>query len=262
MKKILLMAMVAFAFMACEGGNGAEMSSKEKKAVDAATVSGISQLGNNPATVDKTLTAAGFKKVDAVPASAPKRMKANYLKAAAATTEVAYLYGLEPKDLDLGEKEQIEKQNQILAAGNSIIIVYAIFMDDKLAMLETSVIAPKKEKINQSYAATSDNLYAQIPANAVQSQWLGTTNLSQTRYTNHADFIAAIVAAQAIQAEEQAAVVKSANQETEQYDGFIYAGMLQNPDEESIKEMEKYGVSPYVVMAYGVIDFNYYMDQY
>ena len=258
MKKILLMAMVAFAFMACEGGNGAEMSSKEKKAVDAATVSAVSQIGNSPAAVDKALTAAGYKKADASVANAPKRIKSAYMKAAAATTEVIYLYGIEPKDLELAEKDQIAKQNQILAAGNSVIIVYAIFVDDKLAMMETNVIAPKKEKINQNYATTSDNFYAQIPANAQQSQWMGM--IAQNRYEDHAKFIAAVVAAQAIEAQESALVLMSANQQTEEYDGYAYAAMLQNPDEDEVKAIEKDGMTPYVLMTYGVVDLNYYLE--
>lgn len=52
MKKFLLMAMVAVAFMACNQ-NGASVPSSDKKAVKAVTTDAVSMVGQDPAKVEK-----------------------------------------------------------------------------------------------------------------------------------------------------------------------------------------------------------------
>ena len=252
MKKILLMAVAAIALMACNSNN-AEMPANDKKAMNAATVQALAQIGQSTATVEKSLLDAGFVKAE-VPASAPKRMKQfNKLQAPAAATQAYYVYNIEAADLDLEDDAMAAKQNAILKKGKAIIIAVAVYSDDKLAMLTTTAIVAAKKGANKNYVTVSDGLYQQIPSDALAVQWQGT--IDEKEYKDQADYAAAIAAAEesAMTANEVEIVIKGIST-FGGYEGFGYMGMFTFPTEKEIADQAKEGCDPYAAIVYAVAD--------
>ena len=66
MKKIIFMAVLAVAFIACNKNKGSEveMPAEEKKAVTAGTSEMVSQFGHSEAKVDKHMASAGYTKAE------------------------------------------------------------------------------------------------------------------------------------------------------------------------------------------------------
>ena len=255
MKKILFIAVVAFAFMACGGGNnGAELPSKDKKAFNKVTVEALDLVGQSAANVDKTLSDAGFQKVT-VPTAAPKRVKGQF-KALAEEAEVMYIYGIDPADFDMEEEEGIAVFNKTIKK-NSIIVVYAMYVGDKLEMLESSVIVQWAKGNSRIYTDVSDGLYKQIPEDAVQVIWKGVTS-GKNEYAKQDEFVAAIAAAEdGIVAQEQGIAINAIT--AAGYDGFVYIGVWQNPTEKERNEMEMDGFLHYAVASFGVGDIAGFM---
>jgi len=252
MKKILFIAVVAFAFMACGGGNnGAELPSKDKKAFNKVTVEALDLVGQSSASVDKYLSDAGFKKAPNVTLeNAPKRVKGQF-KALAEEAEVMYIYGIDPDDYNMTEEEGIALFNKTIKK-NSIIVVYAMYEGDKLAMLESSVIVQWAKGNSRIYTDVSDELYKQIPEDAVQVIWKGVIN-GKNEYAKQDEFVAAIAAAEdGIAAQEQGIAINAIT--AAGYDGFVYIGVWHNPTEKERNEMESAGFLPYAVASFGVGD--------
>ena len=255
MKKILLIAAVAIAFMACES-NGASVPSKDKKAAEKATISVVNQIGADAATVEKSLTDAGFEKVPAelIPEweEAPKRMKGKVNKAKAAYTEDLFIYGIDVESLN-SEDQGVSAMNKALKKG-TIIFAYAMYYDGKLLGVETVIYIKAAKGASKIYTDSSDGLFATIPADALLSEWTGL--IDEKESTDHAAFVAAVAAAEgAIEAEEQAYAITSAS-----YDGFFYMGAWYFPSDADKEEMAKEGLDAYALAQFLVVDVAYIME--
>lgn len=240
MKKILLVAMVAFAFMACN--EGASVPSSDKKAVKTVTAEAPALLGETAATVDKKLQAAGYSKADgalaltakrAIQARAPKKLPAGLV-------EVLYIYNLPTDYQQMSEAEANAYITNLLDKGECLAMVVAMYVDDTLVILSTSVIAPIKEDINLLYTSNSDGLFKKLPAiDNMYTYWSGYNSSGDKEYTDHAQFVADIAAVKAVEAEEYGATVKIKNMETGEGEGFGYSCFWNNPTEEEQAEMRR-----------------------
>ena len=258
MKKILFMAVIAVAFMACGEKNGANLPSKDKKALEKATVQAIELIGQSAASVEKALLNAGFVKTDIDLMGAPKRMKHKFqAPAASSTTEVMYVYGADPEKFsDEDEDANVAAFNSALKKG-SIIVAYVVFAGDKLYGIECIAIAQCANGASRMYTDISDGLFAQIPDNALMSQWEGA--IAKKSYTKQNEFVAAIAAAEnGITAEESGYAVTGAVGSA--YEGFLYAGQWADPDAATKAEMEKDGYLPYVTAMFAVLDISALMQ--
>ena len=241
MKKILLMAVVAVAFMACKS-NGADMPKADKSAMSAVTTNAVSQLGESSAKVEKNLVDAGFVKVKGgkLPTFAPALKKAQ-LKAADGAVQVMYAYNLPENYGEMDEEEAVAYINKIMAKGETCIMVAVSFEDDELSGMATAYIVPVKKNINLFYTEISDDLYSQLPK---QSAWVGYAaepgEKEGDEYLDHKKFVSKVAAAEAIQTEESAECLN-----------YGYAGVWANPDEEQQAELEKAGfTTPIAIGAY------------
>ena len=227
MKKILLMAMVAFAFMACNG-NGADAPSKDQKAIDAATVQAPSLIGQAPEAVDKALVKAGFTQADVEFAKVAKRhlpARAPQMQNAEEPVEVVYLYNITE---DIMENEDQSKSiayvNSVLAKGDCIVIAMAMYLEDKLAGIACDVMVPMKDSCSLIYTTVSDGLFKQMPKiDNVYATWQG--QVGKEMYTDHAAFVAALAAAKAVEANEMGSYMEK---------GYCYVGHWGYPDEAEI----------------------------
>jgi len=258
MKKILFMAVIAVAFMACGEKNGANLPSKDKKALDKVTVQAIEMIGQSAASVEKALLNAGFVKSDIDLMGAPKRMERKFqAPAASTTTEVMYVYGVDPeKFADDDEDASVAAFNSALKKG-SIIVAYVVFTGDKLYGIECIAIAQCAKNASRMYTDISDGLYAEIPDNALMSQWEG--EIAKKTYTKQNEFVAAIAAAEdGITAAEQGYAVTAAVGSA--YEGFVYVGQWADPNAADKAQMEKKGYLPYVTAMLAVLDINALMQ--
>lgn len=258
MKKILFMAVIAVAFMACGDKNGANLPSKDKKALDKVTVQAIEMIGQSAASVEKALLNAGFVKSDIDLLGAPKRMERKFqAPAASTTTEVMYVYGIDPeKFADDDEDAGIAAFNSALKKG-SIIVAYAVFGSDKLLAIECIAVAKCAKGASSMYTNISDGMFAEIPSDALMSKWEGA--IAKKSYTKQNEFVAAIAAAEdGITAQEQGYAVTAAVGSS--YEGFLYQGIWTDPDAETKAKMEKDGYLPYVTAMLAVVDINAAME--
>ena len=259
MKKLLFIAMAALTLIACGGGqNSPELPAKDKKALEKVTAeSAVKQLGASSASLDKYLKDAGYSKVEGVSASAPKRLQGKVKAPAAAETDAMYVYGVDPKAIDAEGEAAAEYVNAVLKKGNSVIIVYVVYMDDKMVELATSLIVNANKNANQKYVTLSDEMYATLPESALMVQWSGATAIGgkQAEYTKHEDFNAALTGAEAVIAEEMGYAITSAN-----YDGFAYVGEYENPNEAEKQAQAKDGFEPYALILTAVLDISLLME--
>lgn len=258
MKKILLVAMVAFAFMACNE-NGASVPSNDKKAVKAVTSEAKALIGETPANVDKTLQKAGFSKVEgslkviaqrALPARAAKKIKAEV-----APVEVMYFYNMPENANEMSDEEGIAYLNGLFEKGKCAVVAQAAYVDDKLVLISTSVLAPIKDNINLLYTENSDGLFKTLPTiDGKSTVWQGT--IGETKHTDHAQYVADIAAAQAVQATEQAYSLQ-VDMDAQTATGFAYMCMWMNPSEEEQAEMKKEEGFVAAMGEFAVLDYEY-----
>lgn len=260
MKKFLLMAMVAVAFMACNQ-NGASVPSSDKKAVKAVTTDAVSMVGQDPAKVEKILTSAGFTKVESTDATA--KVIARYVRSpkakAAEEVSVQYVYNLPADYVSMGEEAVLQYVQNLLAKGECLVVVYTIYKDNKLMVVSTSVFAPLKDDINLLYTQNSDGLFAQLPAlNGTTSFWQGNIQEGEKSYTDHAEYVATIAAAQAILADEQGYALKNLDPVNNMTaEGFGFYCYWENPDEAARATMlEEIGIVG-AMGNFSVMDYSY-----
>ena len=257
MKKILLLAALAVAFMACE--NKEEMPKNEQKAMNAATVEVFDQIGvANQAAVDKLLTKVGFVQIPedklTIDAKVKAQAKAKLPKAIKEeddAVEVVYVYGL-PKNWEDMSAAELEKymQDQLANEGNGYITVTAVFSGKYLTMTYTTLMTAIREKVNASYVKESDALFAALPKpmsyqGEEMKYWGGA--IGNKTFEDRAEYIATVAAAQEIEAQEQGYSISSYTEEG--VTGVSYQAVWMNPDEETKQEMIEYmGVA----CAYGM----------
>ena len=252
MKKFLLMAVAAIAFMACGNEkNPAELPAKDKQMLESVSTKAVELIGKNAADVNKYMTEAGLAKAN-VAASAPKRMQAKAdVKAAQVSYEV-YLYGITAEDVN-GEDISAAAQQKALKSG-SIIMALVEYIDGKMAIVEAHTYFGITKDANKVYAEISDKYFAAIPEKALYTVWNGA--IDKTEYTKHDEFGAAILAAEAVTASESANIVNSMDMTTGVYDGYVYVGAFNHPTEEAAKKQEEAGYTPFVTVVTGVADIN------
>ena len=247
MKKLLVLAMVAFAFLACN--EGASVPSKDKKAAKAVTSQAFDLLGSDAATVDKALTDAGYvelkeSNMNGVVARALKKVRKGIK--AESSAQVMYIYNL-PQDYEkMSREESAEYVKGLLDKGECMYIVMVMYSNDKMIMLSTQVLAPLKDNINLLFTEVSDEEYKKMPEGiSVEGKkmqhWAGYTfsGDEDKEFTDHAELVAAVAKAKAIEVEEEAYSVTKVNLTSGDPEGIAYYNSWTNPDEEEQESMLK-----------------------
>lgn len=257
MKKILLVAMVAMAFMACNS-NGADMPKKEKKAFDASTTEAIAMMGDDASTVEAKLLKAGYVLLDeAMPFfGAPAKRVPGLKKDKGGDKELYFAYNLPENYDEMSEEEAIEYINKLLADGNSYIMVTATFEDDELYMMGTAIMTGIRDKVNYIYTDLSDDLFAQLPSGSM-GQWQGAAGKSMGKedpemYADHSKFVAAVKDATEITAEEMGVAI-SANP-------FQYIGLWVYPNKEQQESQKESGLKPYCMGTIAITSGTIILD--
>ena len=246
MKKLLVLAMVAFAFLACN--EGASVPSKDKKAAKAVTSQAFDLLGSDAATVDKALTDAGYvelkeSNMNGVVARALKKVRKDIK---AESSAQVYIYNL-PQDYEkMTEEESTEYVKGLMDKGECLYVVTVRYSNDKMAMLSTRVLAPLKDNINLLFTEVSDEEYKKMPegisiAGQKMQEWAGHTVIGEEEkeFTDHAEFVAAVAKAKVIEANEEAYSVTKVNLTSGDPEGIAYYNSWTNPDEEEQESMLK-----------------------
>ena len=246
MKKLLVLAMVAFAFLACN--EGASVPSKDKKAAKAVTSQAFDLLGSDAATVDKALTDAGYvelkeSNMNGVVARALKKVRKDIK---AESSAQVYIYNL-PQDYEkMTEEESTEYVKGLMDKGECLYVVMVRYSNDKMAMLSTRVLAPLKDNINLLFTEVSDEEYKKMPEGiSVEGQkmqhWVAYTfsGDEDKEFTDHAELVAAVAKAKAIEVEEEAYSVTKVNLTSGDPEGIAYYNSWTNPDEEEQESMLK-----------------------
>lgn len=239
MKKFLVMAMVAFAFLACN--EGAPVPSKDKKAAKAVTSQAFDLLGSDAATVDKALTDAGYvelkeSNMKGVVARALKKVRKGIK--AESSEQVMYLYNL-PQDFEeMTEEECIAYVKGLLDKGECMYAVLVVYYNNKMTLLSTQVIAPLKDNINLLFTEVSDEEYKKMPEGISvegekMQQWVGIilSGDEEKEYTDHAELVAVVAKAKAIEVEEEAFSVTNVDLSSGAPEGIAYSNTWTNPDE-------------------------------
>ena len=247
MKKLLVLAMVAFAFLACN--EGASVPSKDKKAAKAVTSQAFDLLGSDAAKVDKALTNAGYvelkeSNMNKVVARALKKVRKGIK--AESSEQVMYIYNL-PQDYEkMTEEESTEYVKGLMDKGECLYVVTVRYSNDKMAMLSTRVLAPLKDNINLLFTEVSDEEYKKMPEGiSVEGKkmqhWAGYTfsGDEDKEFTDHAELVAAVAKAKAIEVEEEAYSVTKVNLTSGDPEGIAYYNSWTNPDEEEQESMLK-----------------------
>ena len=246
MKKLLVLAMVAFAFLACN--EGASVPKKDKTAVKAVTSQAFDLLGSDAAKVDKALTDAGYvelkeSNMNGVVARALKKVRKDIK---AESSAQVYIYNL-PQDYEkMTEEESTEYVKGLMDKGECLYVVTVRYSNDKMAMLSTRVLAPLKDNINLLFTEVSDEEYKKMPEGiSVEGKkmqhWAGYTfsGDEDKEFTDHAELVAAVAKAKAIEVEEEAYSVTKVNLTSGDPEGIAYYNSWTNPDEEEQESMLK-----------------------
>ena len=255
MKKILLMAMVACAFMACNG-NGADVPQQDKKAFDVATTGSIDLIGAEKAKVQKAYTDAGFILVSEANAKLPQRLA---LKAPKVLREVqgdveVYAYGMPENYEKMSDDQATAYMNKLFADGKSCITAELTFNDGVLAATMTMYMTGKRAKVNTIYTAKSDALYGKLPSDVKMRYWEGYIEGDSTEYADHSAFVAKVAAANEIQAGEYGIGISISGASMS---GFAYECGWYNPNAEQEAEMAKKGITtPFVQGVFAIGEYN------
>ena len=252
MKKLMYVAMVAFAFMACQPQNPADLPVQEKKAVEVVTKGGLAMLGGAKADVVKQFTDAGYKQVDA---NTGNQIRARFPKAQAdampSAEYLSFVYGIDPSAAK-ADSLMIAAMRNALLAGTNVITAGVRFSDGKCVYVDASVTAPVTVDGALVYTNGSNDLYAAKPG-----VWGGSIRASKgnrIEYAKHADYIAALKDAKGIEANEEAVGVKGEL-------SYVYSAWLLVMSEEEEAEMKKEvpqgGMPPYVNCDFQVKDAAY-----
>ena len=247
MKKILLLAVAAIAFMACEnqgqGGNSGAPA-KDQKALKSVTTEAVDLLGKDAAAADKALIAAGFKQMDleasnqiiAAPAKRVKALKADGEDGSG--KQVMYAYNMPANAESMSEEEANKYLKNLFAKGQFYMVTVVVYVEDKVAAVQTSLLAGVNDNINLTYTEVSDQLYKALPSNAVMKQWQGKLSVDDAEekvYENHDEYVAAIAKAKAVEAQEQGYAVTSATVSA----GLTYVCEWDRPSDAEAATMEQ-----------------------
>ena len=259
MKKLFLMAMVAIALVACNGNggvNGSGTPAQDKKALTTVTTDAVNLLGQDLASVEKSLVAAGFKKIEnpeviSAPAKKLKAIKADE----GDFLSVTYAYNM-PENADQMTEEESQKYlKNLLAKGQFVITTAVLYFNDKVAGFETVLIAGVNDNINLTYTDISDKLYSSMPENAIMKRWqgeLGVEGGEPKVYEKHEEYVASIAKAKAVGAMEQGNALTSATSMS----GLTYICMWERPTEEREATMTQREGYAYTLGSFMVADMS------
>ena len=125
-------------------------------------------------------------------------------------------------------------------------IVMVMYVENELTVLSTQVIAPLKDNINLLFTEVSDEEYKKMPEGiSVEGKkmqhWVGYTfsGDEDKEFTDHAELVAAVAKAKAIEVEEEAYSVTKVNLTSGDPEGIAYFNSWTNPDEEEQESMLK-----------------------
>ena len=257
MKKMLIMAMAVFALMACKNSSDTGLPKDEAKALEEVTVGAIDQLGGTPDQVDAALTDAGFIKLNGgfiPPISAPEKVTPKKMKStvAASQKQVIYAYGIPDNYNTMNEAQAMAWLNNALADGKSLMLVYTMFTDDELTVMQSVFVIKKSSDANKTFTAISEDMYKQLPSGQQNYYWMGmienkSVKDSETEYTDHSAFVSAVAKAEGISAEEYGVAV---------YKGWAYSNAWVNPTKSEEEEMMKEGLSVAVCVGMYMVTNN------
>lgn len=258
MKKMLIMAMAVFALMACKNSSDTGLPKDEAKALEEVTVGAIDQLGGTPDQVDAALTDAGFIKLNGgfiPPISAPEKVTPKKMKStvAASQKQVIYAYGIPDNYNTMTEAQAMAWLNNALADGKSLMLVYTMFIDDELTVMQTMFVVKKSSDANKTFTAISDDLYAELPSGQQNYYWMGeiddhSEKEGEQTYSDHSAFVAAVAKAEGINVQEYGAAV---------YKGWAYSNTWVNPTKYEEEEMMKEGLSVAVCVGMYMVTNNF-----
>lgn len=236
MKKLFLMAMVAIALVACNGNggvNGSSTPAQDKKALTMVTTDAVNLFGQDIASVEKSLVAAGFKKIEnpEVISAPAKKLKAIKAEEEFPYVTFTYAYNM-PENADQMTEEESQKYlKNLLAKGQFLITTAVLYFNDKVVGFETALITGVNDNINLTYTDISDKLYSSMPENAIMKRWqgeLGVEGGEHKVYEKHEEYVASIAKAKAVEAMEQGNALTSETSMS----GLTYVCIWERPTEE------------------------------
>lgn len=255
--KNLLIAMVAFAFMACNE-NGASKPANDREAIQTVVAQSSSLIGQSPEKIDKAMQKAGFTKVEDSSAKVAKH--AQQLKdEEIEPVEVTYIYNMPANYNEMTDDEYIKG---LLQKGECYVAVFAIYIDDKLGVLTTFCRTSIEPDINLLYTVNSDELFKQLPKPSVNDsltivEWQGSIDYSDNKYDDHAQYVAALAAAGDCVAIETGAAVKVLDLLTSEGEGYGYFCYWDNPNEKKQADQQKRDGYTSVAGQFSVYDIAY-----
>ena len=206
MKKLLILAMTAIAFMACNQ-NSPSINNGDKKAFAAVASGSLDLMGKSKQQVDQTLKGIGFAQVEHKDQSlVTTRRTKKAISDASSLTEINYAYNIPAEYIYASgdNKEAAEYVDKLLKEGRSYVVVSNYFDQDKLVAIFTSIVSGKANKVNTLYTNESDKIYAALQKLCPEFDWQGGTRIKSEEklYEDHKSFSAAIATAEEVEVNE------------------------------------------------------------
>lgn len=270
MKRYIWLVVVAVMLTACGGGNNhkkddVRLPEKDQKALNHSTYEALEALGMRSESVARYLSVVGFERVGEVPIpeidmpSMPRRIRQS--NPFEGSTAELYVYGISPDDVQLEGDAFAAKQNAVLESGSSVMMVYALYNENRLYILETTLMVPLIKEVNKVYTDLSDQLYNTIPEDSPQTYWYGALGAEGEQvYTTHSNYVAAVLGKEAVIANELGLALTSVS--LSGYEGFGYLCGWTNPDEETQAKQAQAGYTPFVQAYFVVADAGALMEMY
>lgn len=264
MKKILIVAMVAVGFIACEK-NWPNTPEKEKEVFMTVTVNAIALIGQDQVAIENKLSDAGFVKVTdtgyynmitfepVYPADLPANAQIRHeTQEDKNISQVVYYCGIPDKFFQQDKKNIVAYLDKLLADGKSFSIARVSYKDGKLFKIQGNFCPVLTEKPYQIYSETSAELFKRLPlgeSNRFWKGWIGTLHPESPQYTideynDHAHYIDVIVSDPSVMNAAEYGYTASET-DSESSDAFFYQILWQNTTEDMKAEMRKSGFSHY-----------------
>lgn len=268
MKKLMLLAVVAFACMACNE-NGANLPNKDKKALKAVTIESLNSIGQKRTKVEKDFSKAGFVQLGigglSQVVARTKAKKMPQVKAEENCTYVTYVYDLPENYAKMSEEQAMKWISDRLASGRGYVVATALYYEDALVAVNTSFQAAVSDKINQLYVETSNEMFNVLPKEAQIYHWVGYIGKAEPcedddcddyepstdPIEDHTYYVATIAAAESLAATETGYAAD------EKLAGLYYYALWSNPEEWEKEEMLEEGFAvPYVFGSFTTADYS------
>ena len=253
-KSIFIFAVIAIACTACNGngGNEAELPNQDQRALYAATTDVINQIGiADKATIDKSLTDAGFAKTENDANAIPPRLRAKAINAPKNEDEelVIYIYGI-PKEYEHMSMDEIDL-DELLKKGYGYDICAVTFRNNKLYMITTAVVTLANDTTNKMYAKHSAEMYETMPEGRGK-QWKGSIyyGAEEVVMKDHAEYVATMASQEISSAMETCYSITE--ESSEGLVGVVYEGGMENG-------IEEFGHT-LVAGSFNIADINVYMQ--